>query len=365
MESSTSQSREEDQKNTGPKKNMNGDSSPTSTMINKPAPFTESDIIRATQLPKEKENCSRYAPMSILMFVLISLYTTFLLGYLPGYVRDSKTLTVPGFTKNVDPYGVVVNNIGHHRMVTLLLSGFYVMVLVNFCLCHFTRSGDVPDTWPWVTDDWLKKNPNSPACFIEKSGKNRGKTPNRGYERKRSGKERKCRICLKYKPDRSHHCRMCETCVLEMDHHCPWIRNCVGYANHKYFFLLLFYGACALIMFAVVMMSRFLQATRSIFTWIDIVIILMWLMDIMLAVVITGFFMFHCYLLSGAYTTIEFCEKLRTKDKKKTHTNKDGEEIHTSKLYATSPYNRSLYSNLCHLLGKSLDGCVVSCSVHH
>ena len=158
-----------------------------------PTPFSRQDINRAVTLPKEKEKCARYAPMSILCFVLIFLYTTFLLGYLPGYVREDSTLTVPGYAKNIDPYGVVVNNIQHHRIVTLILSGLYVMVLVNFCLCHFTRSGDVPNAWPWVTDDWLKKYPTSPAAIAENLGENRDRIPNRGYERKRSGKERKCR----------------------------------------------------------------------------------------------------------------------------------------------------------------------------
>ena len=74
-------------------------------------------------------------------------------------------------------------------------------------------------------------------------------------------------------------------------------------------------------------------------------------MDIMLAGVITGFFMFHCYLLSGAYTTIEFCEKLRTKDTNKKHKTKDGKEIHASELYKESPYDRGLCVNICHLLG--------------
>merc|ERR1719491_984383 len=58
-------------------------------------------------------------------------------------------------------------------------------------------------------------------------------------EAKKSGEQRHCKWCAKYKPDRAHHCRTCRTCILKMDHHCPWIANCVGFKNHKYFFLLL------------------------------------------------------------------------------------------------------------------------------
>ena len=44
------------------------------------------------------------------------------------------------------------------------------------------------------------------------------------------------------KPIRSHHCSMCKTCNTKMDHHCMFIQNCVGYANHKSYFHLLFFG---------------------------------------------------------------------------------------------------------------------------
>lgn len=50
-----------------------------------------------------------------------------------------------------------------------------------------------------------------------------------------------CKVCNKWKPERSHHCSTCGRCVLKMDHHCPWIVNCVGHRNHKPFLFFCIY----------------------------------------------------------------------------------------------------------------------------
>ena len=119
-------------------------------------------------------------------------FTAFLLGYLPGLMRNPKSLMVRGYTRDVDPLGVVVHNSAHHRFVTILLGSLYVMVLVNFFLAHLTNPGAIPDESPWRKID-------SGLPFST-----------RANERKSGGNARYCRICHKYKPDRSHHCSQCK-----------------------------------------------------------------------------------------------------------------------------------------------------------
>lgn len=48
-----------------------------------------------------------------------------------------------------------------------------------------------------------------------------------------------CTTCGFLKPPRSKHCSVCKRCVAKADHHCIFINSCVGYANQRWFIMLL------------------------------------------------------------------------------------------------------------------------------
>ncbi|KAK2139836.1 hypothetical protein LSH36_1591g00012 [Paralvinella palmiformis] len=50
-----------------------------------------------------------------------------------------------------------------------------------------------------------------------------------------------CSSCEANSPPRAYHCWCCDICILRRDHHCVFTGNCVGFANHRYFILLIFY----------------------------------------------------------------------------------------------------------------------------
>eukprot|EP00947_MAST-08B_sp_MAST-8B-sp1_P001986 g1986.t1 len=223
---------------------------------------------------------------------------------------------------------------GHPIPYMIVLNTLFLMMAICFVFAHCSDPGRVPNEWPW--DPTQKR-----------VGKGILAANALGIERKLDGRHRFCRICGKYKPDRAHHCRLCGSCILEMDHHCPWINNCVGFKNHKYFFLLLFYGVLSLVGFLVFMAPKFFLACTRVVQFLDIVVIFAWIFAIPASMLITFFFCFHVWLTYKAYTTIEFCEKRNAPDSKKYEDN----EVKVKVVYARSLFDRGFCANLTHVLG--------------
>ena len=253
-------------------------------------------------------------PMLSLVLIISSLYTSALLSYLPGILKGKKD------ARSAQPL-----------LVTLTIE--MAMCCIAFLLSHCTDPGKVPDAFPW--------NPKAKQTEGDTTRKSLG------IERKLDGRRRYCRFCGKFKPDRSHHCRVLGKCVLEMDHFCPWINNTVGFLNHKYFVLLLLYGVAAMITYDVLMFDKFRAAVSHTLTSADAIIVLVWFFAVMLTVVVFAFLVFHIYLISFGFTTIEFCEKYRAPDSKVYKAN--GAMV--KDVYSKSLFDKGVWRNFKHVLG--------------
>ena len=140
------------------------------------------------------------------------------------------------------------------------------------------------------------------------------------HENKR---RRYCLMCNVFKPERCHHCSACNRCVLNMDHHCPWINNCVGFWNRKYFLLLLIYVFIVTYYVGLTMMYDFIYSVKweidaYYFSNIardqkvllkNLMIQLAYLLNCLVAVLMTFFMKFHIYLATTNKTTIENLDK--------------------------------------------------------
>uniref|UniRef100_A0A7S0AMT5 Palmitoyltransferase n=1 Tax=Pyrodinium bahamense TaxID=73915 RepID=A0A7S0AMT5_9DINO len=212
----------------------------------------------------------------------------------------------------------------------------YLTALLLICYVRsiLVHPGEIPEDdpqWQYVPQDGRSASSIVPIGL---------------QEMKRTGLRRHCKWCGKYKPDRCHHCRVCKTCILKMDHHCPWIYNCVGFANYKFFFLLLFYsvGDCHLIVWTMAeSVQRCVNEPDSAFAVLFFTFFGETL-ALFLAVLLTMFFGFHIYLMFKAMTTIEFCEKSLPK--------KEGEC--GNRMYDSSVYDLGLFGNMRAVMGANV-----------
>jgi len=242
----------------------------------------------------------RWLPVCFIILLVSWLYSTFTFHILMPLMADGSQGNRPKII-----FGV------YNTMFGLMVLSFLQVVR--------TDPGQIPASWVVQPGDADLEAAESGSLL------NRKKTT----ERKSTGGRRICRKSRPnvYKPDRAHFCRISERCVLRMDHFCPWINNCVGFYNQKYFVLFVAYN-CFMTWFMLVFMANdfgkimaklddlsFDLADRN------FQIVLAMLLLSLLCLGLTGFFLFHCYLVACNYTTIEFLEK-RTLNPDPTHVNR-------------------------------------------
>ena len=121
------------------------------------------------------------------------------------------------------------------------------------------------------------------------------------FEQKKNGGVRMCQRCLRTKPDRTHHCSQCNQCILKMDHHCPWVANCIGFYNYKYFLNMLFFASVTSMLVVVTAYPVFIAvlAQESMDAKLAYFIVTAWLLTCFFCFIITGFLLFHLWLLSN------------------------------------------------------------------
>lgn len=173
-----------------------------------------------------------------------------------------------------------------------------IMMVICYAKCILTHPGRIP-----IEPAWLDAGEHTDRQCV-------------AFETKSTGERRQCKRCRGpegtglFKPDRCHHCRLCGMCILKMDHHCPWIYNCVGYANHKFFFLLLCYTVTDL---HIIFWTMIESTNRAIADDAHFVVMfaLMYGLTVsgFMTITLNVFLLFHAILLWKNMSTIEYCEK--------------------------------------------------------
>jgi len=236
-------------------------------------------------------------PILFVVAIVIMLYNAFVFGYMPAA-------------------GIPINS-----RESMMFHAWIFMLLASFAKAVRTDPGTCPTGARWRD----KENP-----------------PPEATEKKRGSNEaRWCRKSEAYKPDRAHYCRVLQKGVLRMDHYCPWLGNTVGFHNQKFFFLFLVYtnAACGqlgwtflkfLVEYSLPAMTGFCLIGAEALT-------------LLISSLLVPFFLFHMYLIGTNTTTIEFCEKMRSRNDEK-ETAPEGEPLR---------YDLGIIRNLQAVLGSN------------
>jgi len=264
----------------------------------------------AADSPKQSGEAAKFFPIIFVVTNILGLYLIYTLCHCTPLLQDPES----------HDRGLL--QLGIFHVITFLL-------MICYIRCILVHPGTIPSSEEDQSWDYVPSKKIKVPELVEK---------------KKDGQRRHCKWCAKYKPDRCHHCRNCKMCILKMDHHCPWIYNCVGFRNHKYFFLFVFYAAldCHLIVWT--MLETVRGSVSDSMEGGDAPVLKMFMLlfgetlAAFLGILVTGFWVFHVWLMLKGMTTIEFCEK---QTKKKQGVEDSG----------TSMYDRGLLGNVAAVLG--------------
>ncbi len=204
-----------------------------------------------------------------------------------------------------------------HLSNMYLVSDIHAYIAFMFIiLCHFSFYLACKTSPGVVTNETLKKFNYQP------------------YDDILFEKNNICKSCNIEKPARSKHCSLCNHCVPLFDHHCVWLNQCVGELNYKYFLLFLFthviFFAYASSVLALMLLSEIydpkimlMKRSFSIAGTNETIrgdklhvilnyllskytgIVVLFLLVFSMFIAMTGFFLYHMYLVAIGQTSNE------------------------------------------------------------
>ncbi|CAD7935273.1 unnamed protein product [Amoebophrya sp. A120] len=174
--------------------------------------------------------------MSFAVFLILLHYSFFMRNFV--FHHNFRTFNGTSYDKNEPPSATIQHLRQLFTYRGIVQTFLLVMVLWSFIQTAITNPGAPPPIVKTPYDEKLIRRDTNTEIVCESVKKEiKGLT-----QAENESRQRYCKHCENYKPDRVHHCRWCNACVLRMDHHCPWVNNCIGYFNMKFFLQLLFYG---------------------------------------------------------------------------------------------------------------------------